>query len=138
MRAGPEQEASHRFQQRLSQRCQAILHFRRRGWINFTRQVAVAFEIAQRLGEAALGDRTDGALDLHESKRAISQGMEYQQSPEVADLVNGNSDAAPLRIRKVGRGYFHHTRDDKRAILRASSKLVFMDPQPTNYEYKNR
>ena len=78
MRAGPEYEALHRFQQCLPQRRQAILHFRRGGGINLSRHVSITFKIAQRLSEAGLGDGTDGALDLHIPARSVSQGMKYE------------------------------------------------------------
>jgi hypothetical protein len=55
--------------------------------------------------------------------------MEYQESPEVAHLVNGDSEAASLHIRKIGRGYFHHTRADNCAFLRVSSHWLYVDSQ---------
>jgi len=48
---------------------------------------SVALQVAQRLGEHALGDVADGSVKLAEALRSRREGHDHEYAPFVADAV---------------------------------------------------
>ena len=83
----PIDEVRHRLQQGLAQRGQTIFDARRLGWKDMAGDQSVALQIAQGLGEHALGDVADCAVQLAEALRLRREGHDHEYAPFVADAV---------------------------------------------------
>src|SRR6185437_12660323 len=84
---GPIDEVGHRLQQGLAQRGQTIFDARRLGWKDMAGDQSVALQIAQGLGQHALGDVADCAVKLAEALWSRRQGHDHEDAPLVADAV---------------------------------------------------
>ena len=119
----PADETEHRLGERAAEFGGCILDPRRDLGVGPARDEPVALEVAERLGEHAMRDSVDAALQFGEPQRVVVQEADDEQTPlvanareHVADDVASGVLVAARRGRDVGmavverpaRGIRHH------------------------------
>lgn len=100
--AGPGEEGLDGGEQGLAEGSESVFNFWRDGWIDPAGEVAVAFERAQSLGEHALGDIADGALEGGKAKGAVGEREQDEEAPLVADTIENIAHGAFCGLVGIG------------------------------------